>query len=431
MKKKKKRIIKADNGTRTPDAGVVKASNTGIGADSAPTPSTPKIGWSDIGDAADALTGLFPQPDAYNGKAGALQAGLDSAYSQASDIMMKINPVIGGVMKAGSFANKGLQALGIGTDGMTKTDAILGSDFLALTPFGLINSLGAKKADTMEADKETLSMGGNSYSGAADTVMDAADMSGAKFGLFSKKGRLAANDQMAYAGRLQNNMKTIMQNNNMMQQSIANQQDMNNQMYNNMMQGIDYTQMPMSAKRGGILTTNAYQIAHRVAFNHMKQQPVRFVDIPTAKEEPQIQLTNDFEPVMIYDNFVPDTSTDIDMFQKGGQMSILPEGALHRDRHHIEQEREDLKGEITHKGIPVISIPKDGQQPEQVAEIEHSEWILSADLTNSIESMRDEYNKTEDKEEKFKIAAEAGRLLAEEVMENTDDRVGLIKKIKV
>lgn len=431
MKKKKKRIIKANNGTEVL-GGAVTATNTGTG--STPTPSTPKIGWSDIGDAADALTGLFPQPDAYNGKEGALQAGLDGAYSQASDIMMKINPMIGGIMKAGSFANKGLQALGVGTDGMTRTDAILGSDFFALTPFGLINSLGAKKADTMEADKETLAMGGNSYSGASDTVMDAADLSGAKYGLFSKKGRLAANAQMAYAGRLQNNMKTIMQDNNMMQQSIANQQDMNNQMYNNMMQGIDYTQMPMSAKRGGILTTNAYQIAHRVAFNHMKQQPVHFVDIPiqqSVKEEPQVQLANDFEPVMIYDDFVPDTSADIDIFQKGGQMSLLPEGALHKDRHHIEQEREDLKGEITHKGIPVISIPKDGKQPEQVAEIEHSEWILSADLTNSIESMRDEYNKTEDKDEKFKIAAEAGRLLAEEVMENTDDRVGLIKKIKV
>lgn len=429
MKKKKKKIIKANNGTEAPSGSVVGKS-TGTGTGSTPTPSTPKIGWSDIGDAANTLTGLFPQPDAYNGKEGALQAGLDGAYSQASDIIMKINPVIGGVMKGMSFANRGLQTLGVGTDGMTKTDAILSSDFFALTPFGLVNSLGAKKADTMEVDKETLAMGGNSYSGASDTVMDAADKSGAKYGLFSRKARLAANDEMAYAGRLQNNMRTIMQNNNMMQQSIANQQDMNNQMYNNMMQGIDYTQMPMSAKRGGILTSNAYQIAHRVAFNHMKRQPVHFVNIP-IKEESWVQLINDFEPVMIYDDFVPDTSTDIDMFQKGGQMSLLPEGALHKDKHHIEQEREDLKGEITHKGIPVISIPKDGKQPEQVAEIEHSEWILSADLTNSIESMRNEYNKTEGKEEKFKIAAEAGRLLAEEVMENTDDRVGLIKKIKV
>lgn len=423
---KKKQILKAKDGDAAP-GGSVTNTNTGNSGNGAPAPSTPKIGWSQIGDAADALTGLFPQPEAYEGKEGALQAGLDSAYSQASDIMMQINPMIGGIMKAGSFVNRGLQSLGVGTSGNTKADAILGSDFLALTPLGLINSLGAKKADTMEADKETLAMGGNSYSGASDTVMDAADLSGAKYGLFSKKGRLAANAQMAYAGRLQNNMKTIMQDNNMMQQSIANQQDMNNQMYNNMMQGTDYTQMPMSAKQGGRLTQNAYQIAHRVAYNHMKH--TKLIDVPIW--EPKQELVDNFEPVMVYDNHIPDMSTDIDMFQKGGQMSLLPEGALHKDRHHIEQEREDLKGEITHKGIPVISIPKDGKQPEQVAEIEHSEWIISADLTNSIESMRDEYHKTEDKEEKFKIAAEAGRLLAEEVMENTDDRVGLIKKIKV
>jgi hypothetical protein len=66
-----------------------------------------------------------------------------------------------------------------------------------------------------------------------------------------------------------------------------------------------------------------------------------------------------------------------------------------------------------------------------VAEIEHSEWILSADLTEKVEKLRDKYNESDDAQKKQEFAIEAGKLIAEEMMENTDDRVGLIKQIKV
>lgn len=66
-----------------------------------------------------------------------------------------------------------------------------------------------------------------------------------------------------------------------------------------------------------------------------------------------------------------------------------------------------------------------------MAEIEHSEWILSADLTEKVEKLRDKYNESDDSQEKLEFAIEAGKLIAEEMMENTDDRVGLIKQIKV
>ena len=65
-------------------------------------------------------------------------------------------------------------------------------------------------------------------------------------------------------------------------------------------------------------------------------------------------------------------------------MSLLPEGALHKDKHHIE-----------------------------------------------VEKLRDKYNESDDAQEKQEFAIEAGKLIAEEMMENTDDRVGLIKQIKV
>lgn len=290
----------------------------------------------------------------------------------------------------------------------TKKDAIMDSSFMALTPWGLANAIGARKSDTMDVDKETLALGGDSYSGAADAVNDASQLSGKKYGLFSRKEMNAANRQMADAGRMQNNMGTIVNRNKMMMDALVNQQDMNNQQYLNMMNGMDWSNMALSAKNGGILPS-AYQIAHRVAYRHKwkKQQAIP-----------------EFVPQMISDQ-------QVDMFQNGGQMSLLPEGALHKDKHHIEEVRDDLKGEITHKGIPVVTIAKDGKQVEQVAEIEHSEWILSADLTDKIEKLRDQYNESDDAQEKQEFAIEAGKLISDEIMENTDDRVGLIKKIKV
>lgn len=386
--------------------GSVVNPNSGNGGGLKQTAASPGAIWGTVGNAANALGGLFPELDNYQGTYGNLSAGMDSAYDGVSDSVMKINPMVGGIMKLGALGTKALHSMGVGTDAMTRTDAIMDSSFMALTPFGLINALGAKKSDTMEADTQTLALGGDSYSGAADDVMDAAEKSGKKYGLFSRKALGRANDEMAAAGRLQNNMASIMNQNKMLMDALANQQDMNNQQYQNMMNGTDWSAMPMSAKKGGILPSQ-YQIAHRVAYNHKKQH---------TKQEPI--------------EYVPVIDT-IDMFQNGGQMSLLPEGALHKDKHHIEEVRDDLKGEITHKGIPVVTIAKDGQQVEQVAEIEHSEWILSADLTEKVEKLRDKYNESEDAQEKQEFAIEAGKLIAEEMMENTDDRVGLIKQIKV
>ena len=84
----------------------------------------------------------------------------------------------------------------------TGKDAVFDSSLLALTPMGLINALGAKKSDTMDMDKDTMAMAGDSYSGASDTIMDAGNLSGKKFGLFSRKELAQANREIANAGRL-------------------------------------------------------------------------------------------------------------------------------------------------------------------------------------------------------------------------------------
>lgn len=127
--------------------------NTGSGNDGLKqTAAAPGAIWGTVGNAANALGGLFPESDNYQGKYGNLSAGMDSAYDGVSDAMMKINPMVGGIMKLGALGTKALHAMGVGTSGMTKVDSIMDSSFMALTPFGLINALGAKKSDTMEAD---------------------------------------------------------------------------------------------------------------------------------------------------------------------------------------------------------------------------------------------------------------------------------------
>lgn len=126
---------------------------TGKGSDGLKqTAASPGAIWGTVGNAANALGGLFPESDNYQGKYGNLSAGMDSAYDGVSDAVMKINPMVGGIMKLGALGTKALHSMGVGTSGMTRTDAFLDSSFMALTPFGLINALGAKKSDTMEAD---------------------------------------------------------------------------------------------------------------------------------------------------------------------------------------------------------------------------------------------------------------------------------------
>ena len=111
-------------------------------------------------------------------------------------------------------------------------------------------------------------------------------------------------------------------------------------------------------------------------------------------------------------------------FKEGG--SIIPEGALHKNLNHLEEVNPDLKGEITKKGIPVIS-NEEGGEIVQHAEIEEGEIIFQKSVTEKIEELYKEYNKEDiSQSEKDELAIKAGKIIAKEIMEKTDDKVGLI-----
>lgn len=110
-------------------------------------------------------------------------------------------------------------------------------------------------------------------------------------------------------------------------------------------------------------------------------------------------------------------------FKQGGQMNVIPEGSLHARKNNMELAE---KGEITHKGIPVID-----NNGTQQAEIEKEEIIFCKRVTDKLEKFYKQFNAEEtSKEDQDKIAIECGQLLCKEILENTEDRTGLILEME-
>jgi len=149
-----------------------------------------------VGTAADMVGSFLPEKTEYNGPKGGITQSMDSVYDSISDELAAIpgwGTLASGIMKGGKLLGKGVNALGGGTDGMTSTDAILGSSFLNLTPVGLINGFGGKKADTITKNNEAFAQVGSSYGGTSAKVDDALTKSGKKYGAFSSHARKKAN----------------------------------------------------------------------------------------------------------------------------------------------------------------------------------------------------------------------------------------------
>lgn len=113
------------------------------------------------------------------------------------------------------------------------------------------------------------------------------------------------------------------------------------------------------------------------------------------------------------------------MMQEGGKFNVIPEGALHARKHNLP---EDIAEQVTPKGIPVITYDEE-DKITQHAEIEHSEIIFSSDVTKQLEEWYGKYKNSEDAEAKAQLELECGQLLVYEILENTEDNVGLIEQV--
>lgn len=476
-------------------------------------------GWQTVGAAADMLGSFMPEKDEYSGTKGDLTQTLDSTYDNIANTLMAIpgwGTLAGGIMKAGSFLGKGVNALGGGTDGMTTTDAILGSSFLNLTPFGLINGFGGSKTNTITKDEQVFETVGSSYTGTNQAVNDALTKSGKKYGLFSSKARNRANEEIEEAKRQQGVMSWVADEATdrfAIRDSMAAINGNRRKYY---LQG-GYNQADVRVGKSGMsldLIAKAKKVLHesrklkgggqitpteillvvpefqdggqinkksrtlQELIEYAKKENPRFIqrmsepprgidfvddegkqargshymewstdDNGNAIIYPRIQevdkelkffnSSDAYNRALENKNYLIMTPEEAKLFfaedskygtayksgwpqffgkfQQGGSINIIPEGALHAHKHNM-----DMEG-ITPKGIPVVS-NKEGGEVEQQAEIEREEIIFRLEVTKKLEKLEEKYYDEETSQrEKDECALEAGKLLVEEILYNTQD----------
>lgn len=390
------------------------------------------------GQAADTLDNMFFGKQHANDSG--LTKGLNSAYDSISNAAMMFSPVgtiVGGAMKAGKFIGDGLSALGLKTDQMTNTDRILDSSFMKLTPASWANDAFGKTTQQFSANKDTIEKIGNEYADSVNTIEDATSKAGKKYGLFSGGARKRANRLIDTARTQQNIMTDV---SNTYQDQLANKSYLAYTRYGQDINGGIQQQYLRAAKHGAILQRinlrkhrKGGQLKDKIDIEVKQEQwqPIinlEYPEVSKLKEGGQLEESKEWTPII---------SLDIQKLEEGGktdkpkqesekveetnQKNVIPEGALHAHRHHMEN-AEDL----TKKGIPVVD-----NKGEQQAEIERNEIIFSLEVTKQLEDLHKRYQGyTNTQKEKDELAIEAGKLLVYEILHNTEDRTGLIKECK-
>lgn len=258
-------------------------------------------------------------------------------------------------------------------------------------PYAIAGALLLKGADTLDRSlgKTTKAVDMNAGSGFAGSNIAEAGKT-FRFTQTGKANRYIndINNKKQLAG---NAMNLVAQQNQLKSGAVdlANKKQFTNI---NKLGGFDTTQ-GLLAKKGTKLELK--NIKAKAKYNHAKKH------IPLDQNTGEI------------------ISGDAISFEQGGKFNVIPEGALHAHKHSIE----DPDNAMTNKGIPVITI-EEGGKVEQHAEIERNEITFHLEISKELEDLNKRY-KDGDKE----AAIEAGKLLVYEILENTDDRTGLIQTV--
>lgn len=456
---------------------------------------------SKAGGYADMIGSFIPKKEQ-----SALTTGLNQGYDAAANMISSVpgvGTIVGGAMKIGGMLSDGLTALGVGTDQMTTTDKILDSKFMKLTPMGLVNAFGAKKADTIYKDNETWEQQGSAYGGSMAKVDDALTKSGKKYGAFSGKARRKANAQIAEAKRQQNLVSDINQEaqdafaaSNYSGIGLRNELALSGG-YRNMAVGRngmkildaesqwarevlnkarEVNKLQKGSKVDGITgaapkitfeswyetvpsdrndTTSynlrrAFELAPKEELeawrtssvedlrngkNHLNSvylnpktgiyEFMKAKNHPTLKYELEWYNSKDPEAIKFRNAYDLDMSGDYykyvpKKFAEGGKVNVIPDGALHAHKHHLEDISPEYE-QVTSKGIPVVT-EEEGGKLKQHAEIERNEIIFRLEVTKKLEELM--------KDGSDDAAIEAGKLLAHEIINNTVDNTGLMEVVE-
>lgn len=247
------------------------------------------------------------------------------------------------------------------------------------TTFGLWGGFGAIPKTQDYAMSQEAEMLSGAYSGTTSDMRAAQDVAGGRF--FFGRGKL----------------------NNLVDQSVKNDQLMtaigiNNQ---NKISSVPYSADDLNSQYINTITGRTRQnYTTKVGKQGMKM---------LSKEELN----------KIYSARKAETS-DISKLQNGGSI-LIPDGALHAHKHHMEDTNPELAEELTKKGIPVITTDENGEV-KQVAEIEREEITLSSELTAEIEKLW----KSGEEDDMIK----AGKLIVDALFNDSTDNAGLIDKVE-
>ena len=359
----------------------------------------------------------------------ALTSGIRQGYNLVSNYAMKVNPIFGLGLKGAGLVSDTLSSFGLNNDQQTGFDkAISGIPIL-----GNLLSIGGKRTQQFSVNNNTIEQVGGSYTGSVQDINNAAEKANKKFTIFSNRARKKANQQIDQARNYQNTMTDIANRATDLQSIASNMSDLNHLAYAFNMNG-GYDQRYLRAAKQGTKIARIKKLQLHKIGGIVKQS----INIDTKKVENISPLITISEPVEVLETggtveWNPVITEVVEEFKNGGktedsdkieetsQKNLIPEGALHAGLHHM-----DNAENLTKKGIPVVD--NDG---EQQAEIERNEIIFTLEVTKKLEEL---YSKYEDNDssakEKDDAAIEAGKLLVEQILFNTDDRTSLIKTLK-
>lgn len=260
-------------------------------------------------------------------------------------------------LMAGALGIKGFGKLGAFGDSTKGLGA--GNDVLN-TIGSFVPGVGWISGKSKEIQKDENVLASSSFTGVANDVNNAAQNAGGKF-LF---GMDKANRRIDRANLAQNQASQILDDNRLAKQSSNH---------------------PLYQMRTQMLTSGGYNPTSTYA-----KMGAKLYNIEEAKRILNNRLQS---------------------FKNGGAVNVIPDGALHKNRHHLEDIDEKFE-DVTTKGIPVITEAKNGDIIQQ-AEVEKEEIIFNLAVTKKLEELMEKGTD--------EAAIEAGKLLTEEILRNTID----------
>ena len=341
----------------------------------------------------------------------------NAIYDNISSTAANFGPwgmAVSAIMNAAKDTGEILQSFGGGTDQVTTLDQWMDSAFLSPS-IGWINGFWGENSNEFSVDSKLYDKVGGSYGGSYNLAVEAAKNADKKYGLFSEKDRNKTNKAIARANADQKIIRSIDKLATDQRDAVASMGDQAGLAYSAMIDGGYNQKYTYAAKQGGLLKPKSMETIE------WEPQIELNWELPEFKEGGSIDLVEELEwiPELKEGGTIKDS--DIPETEETTQKNVIPEGALHKNKHHMEH----AEG-LTKKGIPVVD--DDG---EQQAEIEHSEIIFTLEVTKKLEEYYEIfYSESSSDKEKDQAALDAGKLLVYQILENTEDRTGLIDSCK-